>query len=161
MTLLILSRSASFATTATIVNETFMDLVQGVTAIASAQRLTSIESVIVSRPKAKPASLFSDFAAELLAENPAMAAKVSAARQKISRSLPHEGKTLRRLRMEKGLSQAALAEMIGTSQSHIARLEKNPSSMLLDTAERLGGVFDVDKFEIMQLESTPPKLGAD
>jgi DNA-binding XRE family transcriptional regulator len=41
------------------------------------------------------------------------------------------------MRLRRGLSQRALAEKIGTSQPHIARLENGQEDILLGTAQRL------------------------
>jgi DNA-binding Xre family transcriptional regulator len=56
-----------------------------------------------------------------------------------------EGDTLRVLRLRKGLSQASLAKAIGTSQSHIARIEHTGADRLyLQTCRRLCEALDID-----------------
>ena len=56
----------------------------------------------------------------------------------------NEGDTIRTLRLRKGWSQARLAEEIGTSQSHIARIERGTENLAIETCRRLTGALDVD-----------------
>lgn len=57
------------------------------------------------------------------------------------------GQRIAQLREEQGLTQAALAEMIGMQQQHISRLEKGRYSARLDllatVAAALGGSVDI------------------
>jgi transcriptional regulator with XRE-family HTH domain len=76
---------------------------------------------------------------------------------------------IRRARQEEGLTQADLAERMGTTQSTIARLERSDANPRLDTLERalraagrqlaleaLPASDDVDEAQIRrQLEMTP------
>ncbi len=55
-----------------------------------------------------------------------------------------DGVTVRTLRMRKGLSQQQLAEAIGTSQPHIARIERGMDNLNIDTCRRLVRVLEVD-----------------
>lgn len=55
-----------------------------------------------------------------------------------------EGDTIRTLRLRKGWSQARLAEEIGTSQSHIARIERGTENLAIDTCRRLTRALGVD-----------------
>ncbi|MDP1697907.1 MAG: helix-turn-helix transcriptional regulator [Xanthomonadaceae bacterium] len=52
--------------------------------------------------------------------------------------------TLRTLRLRKGLSQQQLANAIGTSQPHIARIEGGADNLNIDTCRRIGRVLEVD-----------------
>jgi len=54
------------------------------------------------------------------------------------------GETIRTLRLRRGLSQARLAETIGTSQPHIARIERGTENVTIDTCRRLAAALDVD-----------------
>lgn len=54
------------------------------------------------------------------------------------------GETIRTLRLRRGLSQARLAEMIGTSQPHIARIERGTENVTIDTCRRLAAALEVD-----------------
>ncbi len=52
--------------------------------------------------------------------------------------------TLRTLRLRKGLSQAQLAESIGTQQPHVARIERGQADPQLDTCRRIAHALGVD-----------------
>lgn len=55
-----------------------------------------------------------------------------------------EGVSVRTLRLTKGFSQSRLAEMIGTSQPHIARIERGTENLMIETCRRLAAALDVD-----------------
>ncbi|NNH19152.1 helix-turn-helix transcriptional regulator [Bordetella trematum] len=59
------------------------------------------------------------------------------------------------MRLQKGLSQTQLADLIGTSQSHIAKIEAGQVRIYLDTANRLAVALSVslDKLNAL-LDST-------
>lgn len=48
-----------------------------------------------------------------------------------------------RIRLQKGYSQTTLGTMIGTSQSHIARIESGKVKMLFETAIRMADALNV------------------
>jgi DNA-binding XRE family transcriptional regulator len=52
--------------------------------------------------------------------------------------------TLRVLRLRKGMSQAQLAEAIGTQQPHVARIEGGQADLRLETCRRIAEVLGVD-----------------
>jgi DNA-binding XRE family transcriptional regulator len=52
--------------------------------------------------------------------------------------------TMRTLRLRKGLSQAQLAEAIGTQQPHVARIEGGQADLRLETCRRIAEVLGVD-----------------
>lgn len=52
--------------------------------------------------------------------------------------------TLRTLRLQRGMSQAQLAEVIGTQQPYIARIESGSADMRLDTCRRLAAALSID-----------------
>lgn len=55
-----------------------------------------------------------------------------------------EGETLRTLRLKKGLSQQQLAGAIGTSQSHVARMEGGADNLSIGTCRKLADALGVD-----------------
>lgn len=55
-----------------------------------------------------------------------------------------DGDTVRTLRLRKGWSQTQLAESIGTSQSHVARIERGDQNLAIQTCRRLADVLGVD-----------------
>ena len=48
-----------------------------------------------------------------------------------------DGDTVRTLRLRKGWSQNRLAEALGTSQSHVARIERGTENLALETCRKL------------------------
>ena len=54
-------------------------------------------------------------------------------------------------RLEKGLSQRELAELVGTTQSAIARLERGGRPPKLDTLMRIADALDADLLLEMRL----------
>jgi ribosome-binding protein aMBF1 (putative translation factor) len=55
-----------------------------------------------------------------------------------------DGYTVRTLRLRKGWSQTQLAEAIGTSQSHVARIERGRENLAIQTCRRLSDVLGID-----------------
>ncbi len=55
-----------------------------------------------------------------------------------------EGMTVRSMRLKMGWSQIQLARKLGTSQSHIARIERGSENLYIDTCRRLCDVFKID-----------------
>lgn len=62
--------------------------------------------------------------------------------------------SLKKLRVDAGLSQAALADLAGTTQPQIQRLEKSKRGLTKDWAERLAPHLKVDPQEILFPEQT-------
>lgn len=69
---------------------------------------------------------------------------VEQARQRLAAQFLGEGASLRKFRMERGLSQLEFAERIGSSQPYVSRVEKNPSSAGIDFMRRLCEAFGID-----------------
>jgi len=55
-----------------------------------------------------------------------------------------DGDTVRTLRLRKGWSQAQLAAELGTSQPHIARIERGTENLTIDTCRRLCMALGID-----------------
>ena len=85
---------------------------------------------------------------EIVAEferNPQMSEELKHARAWIADSvLAGKPATLRTLRLQRGMSQAQLAEAIGTQQPYIARVESGSADLRLDTCRRLAAALGVD-----------------
>lgn len=55
-----------------------------------------------------------------------------------------EGDTVRTLRLRKGWSQARLAKELGTSQPHIARIERGTENLAIETCRKLCIALEID-----------------
>jgi ribosome-binding protein aMBF1 (putative translation factor) len=81
-------------------------------------------------------------------QDPRKAEALAAARDRLAKKLgEHEGVTLRTRRLALGLSQAGLGSMIGTSQSHVARIESglaDASKLYYGTVKKLATALQVD-----------------
>lgn len=54
------------------------------------------------------------------------------------------GDTVRSLRLHKGWSQTSLAEELGTSQSHVARIERGTENLTIETCRKLSSALEID-----------------
>lgn len=55
-----------------------------------------------------------------------------------------DGDTIRTIRLRKGWSQTTLANELGTSQSHVARIEKGTENIHIQTCRRLCSALSID-----------------
>ena len=55
-----------------------------------------------------------------------------------------DGETVRTLRLRKGWSQSRLAEVLSTSQSHIARIERGTENLAIETCRKLCKALEID-----------------
>lgn len=85
---------------------------------------------------------------QLIAEferDPAAKEELKRGRQWVAETvLAGQPQSLRVLRLRKGMSQAQLAEAIGTQQPHIARIENGHIDLRLDTCRRIAQVLGID-----------------
>lgn len=65
------------------------------------------------------------------------------ARSRLAEKIPYSMARLLELRLKRGLSQRALAKLIGTSQSHIARIETGREDIRMSTLRKLAAEFNV------------------
>lgn len=70
------------------------------------------------------------------------------ARVRLSQALRDRASPLAVLRLQRGWSQKQLAEAIGTSQPHIARIENGRDNVMLETANQLARALGVSLEEI-------------
>lgn len=77
--------------------------------------------------------------------SPERAALMAAARRALNEAVySGEQGTLTSLRLAAGMSQAQLAERVGTSQSHIARIERGQNDPSTGVVERIANALGVD-----------------
>lgn len=62
-----------------------------------------------------------------------------------------EAETLKTMRLRKGYSQTQLAKLIGTSQPHVANLERSQGDVMFSTAEKICEALEIsmDVFQMM------------
>ena len=78
-------------------------------------------------------------------KDPARRKAMEEARGWIADSFHEEdGDTVRTMRLRRGWSQARLAQALGTSQSHVARIERGTENLALATCRRLCVVLAID-----------------
>jgi transcriptional regulator with XRE-family HTH domain len=71
---------------------------------------------------------------------------------------PHR---IRRKRQDAGLSQRRLAELVGTDQAHISRIERGERmEMSIQTLEKLADVFGVTTDYLLGREGVKDEAGA-
>ncbi len=58
--------------------------------------------------------------------------------------------TLKRLRLEKGLSQIALARQIGSTQAQIARVESGRQDVQVSTITRIAEALEIEPFDAIR-----------
>ena len=89
-----------------------------------------------------------DTVVEDLERDPQRYVALKGARQRLARKLEPKVGGLAALRLRRGLSQKQLADAIGTSQPHIARIEKGRDNVLLATANQLARALGVTLNEV-------------
>ena len=89
-----------------------------------------------------------DEAVESLEKDPTVKSGMESARTRIAEQIPIHDRGLAYLRLRRGWSQKRLADAIGTSQSHIARIEAGRSNVFLDTANQLARALGTTIVEI-------------
>lgn len=99
---------------------------------ASAKKAVDIDSLVAEEEK-------DPIKAKLLAE----------ARGWVTDTLCKGEHSLKTLRLSKGMSQSQLAQALGTSQAHIARLEAGDPDPRLSTLRRLADVLEIPIDEIV------------
>jgi DNA-binding XRE family transcriptional regulator len=89
-----------------------------------------------------------DSVVEARERDPSSTAAMGSARQRMATRLGLKCASLAALRLKRGWSQKRLAEAIGTSQPHIARIENGRDNVLLATANELARVLNVSLEDI-------------
>jgi DNA-binding XRE family transcriptional regulator len=89
-----------------------------------------------------------DTAVASLEREPARHTALEEARRRLADRSPEKFSKLAALRMRRGWSQKRLAEAIGTSQPHVARIENGRDNVLLATANELARALDISLEEI-------------
>jgi ribosome-binding protein aMBF1 (putative translation factor) len=83
--------------------------------------------------------------------NPEYASRLSAARKRLANEFYGTPTSLSQMRLSKGLSQVALAEKLGTSQPHIAKIEAGKVKIQFATAVQLADALGITLDELRPL----------
>lgn len=59
------------------------------------------------------------------------------------------GKSVRRLRIERFMSQAELSKVAGVSPAHLGRIERNEHDLHLSTIRKIAGALGVDPSKLV------------
>jgi DNA-binding XRE family transcriptional regulator len=114
---------------------------------------TSLESpIIFDKAKAVQAPTT---APEEQERDPKVRAGIARARARLAEDLPIERKSIAYFRLRLGMSQKQLADAIGTSQPHIARIEAGRDNVLLKTANSLARALNTTLGEVNQALGYP------
>jgi len=101
----------------------------------------------------------SDFFRAFGSNKPGWDDLAKSARQALAQSTIAEARlsALARARLAKGLSQSQLAQLIGTSQSHIARIEAHSIDPQLGTMEKIATALDIpiDQLVVRFIDERP------
>ena len=65
------------------------------------------------------------------------------------------GEKIKKKRIEKGYTQAALAELLGVSQSAVTQFERNKGILRMGTIAKIAAVLNCKKEELLPDEITP------
>lgn len=76
--------------------------------------------------------------------DPTVAVGLATARKLLAQEIDLDVPTFRSLRLSRGLSQTELAQRLGTSQSHVARIERGTENLSLSTLRKLAATLEVD-----------------
>jgi DNA-binding XRE family transcriptional regulator len=98
-----------------------------------------------------------DTAVAALEREPARHTALEEARRRLADRSPEKFSRLAVLRMRRGWSQKRLAEAIGTSQPHVARIENGRDNVLLATANELARELEVSLEEISEALGFGPR----
>lgn len=83
---------------------------------------------------------------------PSRRAALEAARRKLAlKEVFKSENSLRSVRLSKGMSQAQLASLMGTAQSHIARIEGGNNDVQVSTLLKFADALGIDPMQTIQL----------
>ncbi|WP_175104891.1 helix-turn-helix domain-containing protein [Pararobbsia alpina] len=86
---------------------------------------------------------------------------MAAARARIAPDLYDVPLTLAALRLSRGFSQAALAARLGTSQSHVAKIESGKLKIQFETAAALADALNISLDDLRPMISGVPRKTSD
>lgn len=125
---------------------------------ASVGVVLKFETSVLPAPLAQKNTAFSRLMARLDASAEHKEGIASAREWVADDLLANEGKTVRTLRLKKGLNQTQLAELLGTTQAQVARIEKGNVDLQRSTCKRLREVLGVSADELDEMLDRQEKI---
>ncbi|MFB1488914.1 MULTISPECIES: helix-turn-helix domain-containing protein [unclassified Thiocapsa] len=108
-------------------------------------QIYTFEDYAVPKAKAPARHVTIGDLVECWEQNPEKRAAIEEGRHWVAETFyPGDGDTVRTLRLRKGWSQTRLAEALGTSQSHVARIERGTENLAIQTCRKLAAALDID-----------------
>lgn len=101
------------------------------------------ETAVMPIPLAQKNTAFSKLVARLESREEHKQGMAEARSWFAEKVLSDEGDTIRTLRLKKGMNQTKFAEVLGTTQAHVARLEKGNTDPQRSTCKRLREVLGI------------------
>lgn len=101
------------------------------------------ETAVLPIPLAQKNTAFSKLIARLDASEEHKQGMAEARSWVAEKVLAEEGDTIRTLRLKKGLNQTKFAELLGTTQAQVARLEKGNTDPQRSTCKKLREVLGI------------------
>lgn len=102
-------------------------------------------------PAQDTSSSIDDFIADLCAEDPRLEATIEEGTRWLGRTYFADVESIKALRLRAGLSQAMLAQRMGTSQPQVARLEKGEVDAGISTVARLADALDESPVRVFEI----------
>lgn len=148
MTLNTLSSGGFSRPTGTSTSPTFNRQVEATESDANVLRIVASWVPAPQRPGYVSAR---ELARRFVAKNPDRETGLQNARKALSRLIEQDGQTpsLCQLRLRKGLSQTKLADLIGTSQADLSRIESGTQDPTSDKLKRLKDALGVEWADLM------------
>lgn len=135
-------------------------LTAGEKALGTASRnvVVKIETAILPVPLAQKNKAFTALMARLESSKEHSAGLAESRMWMADEILADEGETIRTLRLKKNLSQTQLAELLGTTQAQVARIEKGNVDPQRSTCKKLREVLGVSADTLDEMMDRQEKI---
>jgi len=119
-----------------------------------------IEKAVLPIPLSQKNSAFAKLIARLDSSDVHKAGMAEARSWVADSVLVDEGDTVRTLRLKKGLNQTQFAALLGTTQAHVARLEKGNTDPQRSTCKRMREVLGISADKLDEIMDRQEKAYA-
>jgi ribosome-binding protein aMBF1 (putative translation factor) len=125
---------------------------------ANSRIVVSIETAVLPMPLAKKNTAFAALMSRLDSSDEHRQGMAEARSWVASEVLADEGDTVRTLRLKKNLNQTQLAELLGTTQAQVARIEKGNVDLQRSTCKKLREVLGVSSDALEEMLDRQEKI---